>query len=93
MLSSHLRPDLPSDLFPSGFPTKTLSTPLLRKTITSLQQIRRFISNYLWFSSLGLGLLSYYFVLIIRSYFCFIALVCLFCVFFSVSCVLFIVTF
>ena len=28
MLSTHLRPDLPSGLFPSGFPTKTLYTPL-----------------------------------------------------------------
>ena len=29
MLSSHLRQGLPSALFPSGFPTKTLYTPLL----------------------------------------------------------------
>ena len=29
ILSSHLRLSLPSDLFPSGFPTKTLHTPLL----------------------------------------------------------------
>ena len=29
MLSSHLRLGLPSDLFHSGFPTKTLYTPLL----------------------------------------------------------------
>ena len=29
ILSSHLRPGLPSVLFPSGFPTKTLYTPLL----------------------------------------------------------------
>ena len=29
ILSSHLRLGLPSDLFPSGFPTKTLFTPLL----------------------------------------------------------------
>ena len=29
ILSSHLRPCLPSDLFPSGFPTKTLYTLLL----------------------------------------------------------------
>ena len=29
LLSSHLRLGLPSDLFPSGFPTKTLYTPLL----------------------------------------------------------------
>ena len=28
ILSSHLRLGLPSDLFPSGFPTKTLCTPL-----------------------------------------------------------------
>ena len=28
-LSSHLRPRLPSGLFPSGFPTKTLYAPLL----------------------------------------------------------------
>ena len=27
--STHLRPGLPSGLFPSGFPTKTLYTPLL----------------------------------------------------------------
>jgi len=29
ILSSHLRPGLPSGLFPSGFPNKTLYTPLL----------------------------------------------------------------
>ena len=29
ILSSHLRVGLPSCLFPSGFPTKTLYTPLL----------------------------------------------------------------
>jgi hypothetical protein len=29
ILSSHLSQGLPSDLFPSGFPTKTLYTPLL----------------------------------------------------------------
>jgi hypothetical protein len=29
ILFSHLRVGLPSDLFPSGFPTKTLYTPLL----------------------------------------------------------------
>ena len=29
ILSTHLRLGLPSDLFPSGFPTKTLYTPLL----------------------------------------------------------------
>jgi hypothetical protein len=29
ILSSHLRPGLPSYLFPSCFPTKTLYTPLL----------------------------------------------------------------
>ena len=28
MLSTHLRLGLPSGLFPSGFPTKTLYTPL-----------------------------------------------------------------
>jgi hypothetical protein len=29
IVSSHLRLDIPSDVFPSGFPTKTLFTPLL----------------------------------------------------------------
>ena len=29
ILTFHLHPDLPSDLFPLGFPTKTLYTPLL----------------------------------------------------------------
>ena len=28
ILSTHLRPGLPSGIFPSGFPTKTLHTPL-----------------------------------------------------------------
>ena len=32
ILSTHLRFGLPSDLFPSGFPTKTLYTPLLTHT-------------------------------------------------------------
>ena len=34
IFSTHLRLGLPSGLFPSGFPTKTLYTPLLREHLT-----------------------------------------------------------
>jgi hypothetical protein len=36
--SSHLRLDLPSGLFPSSFPTKTLQTPLAHKQYVILLQ-------------------------------------------------------
>ena len=56
LLSSHLRLDLPSGLFPSSFPTRTLYTPLLSLTVLHAPPTS-------FFSILSLGL--YYLQVII----------------------------
>jgi hypothetical protein len=45
-LSSHLRLALPSGLFPSGFPTKTLHTPLPQRQRPSFTPIQNNRQNY-----------------------------------------------
>jgi len=47
ILSSHLRLGLPSGLFPSGFPTRTLCTPL-HKTYKSFAIIQHFNSTHIF---------------------------------------------
>ena len=51
ILSSHLRLGLPSGLFPYGFPTKTLYTPLpspIRATFPAHLILRDFITRTIW---------------------------------------------
>jgi len=65
ILNSHLGLGLPSGLFPSGFPTKTLHTPLLSQGMEERPPIWRIAVNILnkqsptadkgWSSSLGFG--------------------------------------
>jgi len=73
MLSSHLRLGLPSGLFPSGFPTKTLHTPLLsplRSTCPAHFILLDFITRTLFgdpYRSLGFSLCSFLYLPVTSS--------------------------